>query len=92
MQVLKKESKTRATIQLSEEQFTTLVSKIVAAVEATASRTSQPEESSTAVEDLPLIKRTRLLLPLPQFLPPRATPGGLPREHFLPLRATPGGV
>jgi len=94
-----KESKTAATIQLSEEQFITLVSRIVAAVEANATRTSQPKESLTAVEDLPLIQRTRLLSPLPQFLPLRAiperclplpaTPGGLPMEHFLPRRATP---
>jgi len=82
-----KKSKTAATIQLSEEQFITLVSRIVAAVEANATRTSQPKESLTAVEDLPLIQRTRLLSPLPQFLPLRATP-----ERCLPLPATPGGV
>lgn len=87
-----KESKTSATMQLSEEQFTTLVSRIVAAVEVNATRTSQPKESLTAVEDLPSIKRTRLLSPLPHFLPRRATPGGLPMEHFLPRRATPDGV
>ena len=88
-----KESKTAATMQLSEEQFTTLVSRIVAAVEANATRTSQPkEESLTAVEELPSIRKTRLLSPLPQFLPPAATPGGLPLEHFLPPAATPGGV
>lgn len=88
-----RESKTSATIQRIKQFLTTLVSRIVMALESTATRTSQPkEESLTAVEELPSIRKTRLLSPLPQFLPPAATPGGLPLEHFLPPAATPGGV
>lgn len=77
---------------LISEQNITVATRIAAAVEAIATKISQPQESLTVVEERPSIKRTRLLSPLPHFLPRRATPGGLPMEHFLPCRATPGGV
>lgn len=77
---------------LVERQNITVGTRIAVAVEAIANRASQPKESLTAIEAPPSISKTLFSSPLPQALPPRATPGGLPLERFLPPRATPGGV
>lgn len=77
---------------LIEKQNITVATRIAAAVEAIADRASQPKKSLTAIEAPPSISKTLLSSPLPQFLPRRATPGGVPLERCLPRRATPGGV
>lgn len=87
-----RESQTTATRKQIEQMLTTAVARIVAVWESTATRTSQAEESLTVIEALPSMPKTHLPSPLPQFLPLRATPGGVPLERCLPLPATWGGV
>lgn len=72
---------------LISEQNITVATRIAAAVEAIATKISQPQESLTVVEERPSIKRTPLASSLPQFLPLRATPGGVPLERCLPSPA-----
>lgn len=71
---------------LIEEQNLSVATRIAAALEAIATRTSQSKESLTVVEKLPSINGTLLEPTMPKFLPPPALP-----KDCLPPPALPKG-